>query len=244
MVQRLILVLTLSVFLAIPDLYAGAQTPAASAIPAEDELVGLQAAVLRSYAPSGTFMGEGILTVDDATPVSSLAGTTQFRDISVIVRRFDTTDHAASAFEQISAGNVASLANVFPDDGTQDITAEDLPGIGSQATLVRSDYTGPGSSVWLEYVTVQRDQYVFFVSATGSIFLDTPGSDDVDTSLPTVAIATAIASEGEPSPEEPVYMDDGTSTGGLWGFMLPANDPLLMGMVPFADIILYPRPSS
>jgi hypothetical protein len=246
-IQRRVLVVFLVVLLASPTLSGSAQTPAASDVPAEDELAGLQASVWRSYAPAGAFVGRGTINLDEATPVSSVAGMTQLRSISVVVREFDTAENAASAFERISAGAEASVAGVFPH-GTQDVTSEDLPDIGSQATLVRIDYTGQVSEVWLEYVTVQRDQYVFFVSADGSVFVNMPGSDDVDKSLPTVEIAAAIATNGHPSPNEPTFeptfMEDGTSTGGLWGFMPPADDPLLMGLVPVQDSILYPNPGA
>ena len=70
-----------------------------------------------------------------------------------------------------------------------------------------------------------------------------PGSDDIDTSLPTVELAAEIATYGEPSTDEPTFREDGTSTGGLWGFMPPADDPLLRGLVPIRDTILYPTPS-
>lgn len=237
MMQRHIFVLVLTVLLAVPAPYASAQAPATPAI--SDELTGIQAAVLRTYMPAGTFRGDGVVNLDDSTPISSVAGKTRVSSIAVIVREFDTAENAASGFEQGSARAEASLSGVY-EDGTQDITTEELPGIGSQATLVRSDYADEGTEVWLEYVIVQRDKYVFFVRADGSVFLMVPGSDDVDKSLPTQAIATAISTGGEPSPDEPVFKEDGTSSGGLWGFMLPFDDPLLMGLVPFQDTILYP----
>jgi len=243
MIQRCILVVCLVVLLTFPPLLGSAQTPVASIIPAEDELAGLQASVWRTYMPAGTFVGEGVVTLDDATPVSSVAGMTQLRSISVVVREFDTAEHAAVAFEFITSGAEASVAGVIPD-GTQDVTSEDLPDIGSQATLVRVDHTGQGSNVWLQYVTVQRDRYVFLVSTEGSVFANMPGSDDVDTSLPTVEIAAAIAAHGEPSPHEQAFREDGTSSGGLWEFMLPADHPLLMGLVPVHDSILYPIPGA
>ena len=141
----------------------------------------------------------------------------------------------------MAPGAEGSVAGVFPD-GTQDVTSETLPDIGSQAMLVRVDHVGEGSDVWMEYVVVQRGQYVFFVSASGSTFGNMQGSDEADKSLPTVELAAEIAAHGEPSTEGPAFREDGTSTGGLWGFMPPADDPLLRGLVPFSDTILYPNP--
>ena len=240
MTHRRILVVFLVSLLGVSTLPSSAQTPTASAIPAEDELAGLQATVWRSYVHAGTFEGTGSISLDEATPASPVAETPQPRSIQVMVREFDTAEHAASAFERISAGAEGSVDGVF-SDGTLDVTSETLPDIGSQAMVVRVDYIGEGSDVWMEYVVVQRDQYVFFVSASGSTFVN-PGSADVDKSLPTVELAAEIAAHGEPSTDEPTFREDGTSTGGLWGFMPPADDPLLRGLVPISDTILYPTP--
>lgn len=243
MIQRRIAVLLLTMLLAIPVVAVNAQTPDARGMPEENELTGLQATVWRTYAPADAFVGEGEIAVDDATPNVSAADATGLRSISVMVRAFDTADSAASAFEQISVAAETSIAPAFPD-GTVGITSEDLPTVGTQAMLVRMDYSEDESEFWMEFVTVQRDEYVFFVSANGSILFSTPETDDFDKSLPAEAIATAIATDGEPSPDESNFVEDGTSTGGLWGFMIPANDPLLMGLVPFQDTILYPNPGT
>ncbi|HYH12615.1 MAG TPA: hypothetical protein VD789_09705 [Thermomicrobiales bacterium] len=243
MIQRRILAVILIVLLALPVLQGSAQTPEASAMPAENELPGLLASVWRSYAPEGTFQESDVIELDEATPLTTVAGTTQLRSIDVVVREFNSAENAASAFEQISTGSEV-LAEGVVTDGSQEITSEDLPDIGSRASLVRLDHTGQGSTFWLEYVTVLRDQYVISVSATGSVWDAVPGSDEVDRSLPTVDIAAGMAQVGEPSPDEPVFMDDGTSTGGLWGFMPSADDPLLMGLVPSQDFVLFPIPGS
>lgn len=154
------------------------------------------------------------------------------------MREFDTSENAASAFDRIGAGAEASLAGVF-SDGTPDVTS---PDIGAQATLIRIDHIGEDSEVWTEYVIVQRDQYVFFVSADEAVFGNMPGSDDVDNSLPTVELAAEIATRGEPSSDDPTFSKDGISIGGLWEFMPPADDPRLRGLVPIRDTVLYPTP--
>ena len=241
MIYRRIRVMFLVALLGGSTLSGNAQTPTTSTIPAEDELVGLQASVWRVYMPTGTFTGTGIITLDEATPASPVAEMPHLRSIDVVVREFDTAEHAASAFERISAGAEGSVAGVF-SDGTQEVTSEALSDIGSQAMLVRVDHVGEDSDVWMEYVIVQRGQYVFFVGADGSVFVNTPGSDDVDMSLPTVELAAEIAAHGEPSSDESTFSDDGSSTGGLWEFMPPVDDPLLRGLVPIRDTVLYPNP--
>lgn len=241
MARHRIVVLLLTVVLAIPALSSGAQTPAPGGFPSEEELDGLQATVLRDYAPAGTFFGSAEY---DATPIATPAGASAPVAISVHVqvRLFDTAENAAAAFELLDAGAQASLATVFAN-GAVEITSEALPDIGSRAPLVRMDATELPGDVWLEYVTVQRDQYVFFVSAQGSLLMDMPGNDGIDRSLPTVDIAAAIT-DGQASPDAPVFAEDGTSTGGLWGFMLPADDPLLAGVEAILDSVPFPVPDA
>jgi hypothetical protein len=241
MLYRRLVVSVLGILLALPILSTSAQTPAANSIPDEEDLIGLQAAVWRTYMPAGTFTGQGRIDLDEATPVTSPLDTILPAPITVVVREFDTAENAATAYAQISSGVEASMPDVF-SDGTPEVTSEALPGVGSQAILIRVDveFADQRGAVWMENVIVQRDQYVFFVLAQASILMGMPEAESTDLSLPTVDIASAVAS-GEPSPDEPEFRDDGTSTGGLWGFMPPAGDPLLMGLVPIQDVVVFPN---
>lgn len=240
MPARRALVTLLGVLLAIPTLAATAQTPAADAIPAEEDLAGLQGTVWRAWGRADAFVGEGTLPVDGATPAAQAPAT--LRSISVVVREFDTAANAAIAYARIGDGVEASMAGVFTD-GTQEFTRAPLPGIGTQATLIRVDHTGPGSDVWIENAIVQRDRYVLVVSADASVFTSRPDAGGADRSLPTADLAARVAA-GEPSPDAPELRADGMSTGGLWGFMPPADDPLLMGLVPFSDSVVFPPPDA
>ncbi len=243
MTRHRIVALLLTVVLAIPVLSSNAQTPVADSIPSEEELEGLQATVWREYAPAGTFFGsEAYDATPGASPIATPTDLSAPIAITVQVRQFDTAENAAAAFERLDAESEASLATVF-SDGTVEITSEDLLDIGTQASRVRIDATELPGNVWLEYVTVQRDQYVFFVSSQGSLLMGMPGSDGPDRSLPTVDIATAMT-DGDASADAPVFAEDGTSTGGLWSFMLPADDPLLAGVEAIFDSVLFPVPDA
>ena len=244
MTRRRVFGLFLVVLLAVMQfgVVGATQSPAASDIPADSQLAGIQQSVWRDYGPAGSTAGTGSPDIIDATPMASVAGQTVVHHIGVHVRQFDTAEHAAMAFTPIGEGAAASLTD-GPWDGTLEITIRELPGIGSQAVLSRLDYSSPATNSWIEYVTVQRDAYVFLVSARGSVSPDAPGSAEVDTSLPTVDIATEMATNGAPSPDEPVFSEDGTSTGGLWGFMPAHDDPLLADLVPQMDTVLYPLPA-
>jgi hypothetical protein len=41
---------------------------------------------------------------------------------------------------------------------------------------------------------------------------------------------------------EPVFAENGMSTGGLWGFMPAQSDPLLIDLVPKMDQVLFSAP--
>ncbi len=240
MIQRRVFVLLLTVLFAMPALIGTAQTPVPSGATLEDELPGIQAAVWRDYGPAGTFVGSA--TFGPATPIpEDELDDARLSWISVVVYEFDTAENAAAGFDQLSAQAVGSFATAFPD-GTQEIIIEDLPDVGTQATLAGTDFAGGISRIWVEYVTVQLDQYVLLVSSSANAIIRTPGSDPADPELQTVPLATTIAADGELSPDEPTFVGDGTSTGGLWGFMPASDDPLLMGLVPISDIVIYPYP--
>lgn len=239
MIQRRAFALLLTVLLALPALSGTAQTPTASGATEVDRLPGFQAGVFRDYGPADTFVGSAT-SIANATPLSAdQLDEGQVHWIAMNVFEFDTARNAGVAFDQLSAEAEESFGAF--QGGTREITNEDPPDVGTRATLARMDYASEISRKWLEYVTVQRDQYVFVVASDASAFIHTPGSDPAAPTLPTVPLATAIAA-GEPSPDEPTFVADGASTGGLWGFLPASDDPLLMGLVPLSDSVLYPRP--
>jgi hypothetical protein len=244
MTQRRVFGLFLVTLLAcVPFITATATASAAQTPVADDQLAGLQAGVWRGYAPAGTIIGGGPAFFDDPTPMASVAGKTAVRTIDVVVREFDTPEHAAAAFVQISEEAESSLSQPF-DGVTQEITSRELSGVGTQAILSRNDFANTSSRHWIEYATVQRDTYVILVSAIGFVIQNAPGAAEVDTSLPTEDIAIWIAANGAPSPDAPVFAEDGSSTGGLWGFMPENDDPMLMGLVSLTDVVIYPVPAA
>ncbi len=242
MIQRRVIVFLLTVLLAVPALSGTAQTPTAGGAAQIDQLPGIQSAVWRDYGHADTFVGSAT-AIANATPIpADQVNEGRLSTVSVIVYELDTTENAAAAFDQLSAHVEESFSGAF-QGGTQEITTEPLPGVGTQATLARMDFASEISRVWLEYVTVQRDRYVFVVRSDAFAFIHTPGSDPADPTLPTVPLATAIAADGQPSPDEPTFTADGTSTGGLWGFMPASDDRLLMGLAPLSDFVTYPMPT-
>ncbi len=124
--------------------------------------------------------------------------------------------------------------------------SEDLTGIGDQAMRSHLVITSTGQG-WtrqtsFQYVTVQRGEFVFVVFAQGSVGPVESLPAASDQSDPMIDLAVQIVSDGQVSPDESVFAEDGTSTGGLWEFMPAQGDPLLMGLVPWMDQVMYPAP--
>jgi hypothetical protein len=167
--------------------------------------------------------------------------------MGVFVYELDTNDNAAVAFERLSDGLAGSLVRLNGGTGDEELTYEELADIGTQAALARlvisDEANATTNEVIFEYVTVQRDQYVFVVtvqSNRGPYEGSLPAIGDL--ASPAIALATDLAANGQPSEEEAVFSEDGTSTGGLWGFMPAEGDPLLVGLTPYMDFVQFPAP--
>ena len=223
---------------------AGATEINASYPPDAGDLTGIVAAVYREYAPTDIFIGSQSVSMDDATPMTDEdRATEQFSSITAHVYELESPKDAAVAFNRLTNGLVGSLTHMSPD-GQQKLISEDLTGIGDQATRARLTLTSEGGD-WInqnifQYVAVQRGEFVIVIYAQSSLGPVEEPPDVTDAPDPMLELATQIAIEGEPSPEEANYAQDGTSTGGLWGFMPETGDPLLLGLVPLWDQLLYP----
>lgn len=213
--------------------------------PDAHDLAGIETAIVRLYGPPDMFTGS-----QSATPmVEEDLTTPRYSSTSFMVYQFDSTDNAATAYDQLSQRLLGTLASITQGAGDEVITSEDLPGIGTQAMRSSLVITATSDDGWtiettFEYITVQRDAYIFVVgpmSGRGPVEGALP--DDTESSNPMIDLATAMADHGAPASDEVVFAEDGTSTGGLWEFMPVPGDPLLMGLVPFQDSISFPPPA-
>lgn len=213
--------------------------------PEAQDLTGIQAAVYREYAPADLFIGSQ--TIGNATPMTGAElATTRYGTITVWVYQLDTAKNASVAYDRLGRGLLLSLPNLHQGDGQERLISEDLTGIGDQAMRSQLAITSTGQG-WtrqtsFQYITVQRGKFVFVVSAQSSLgpvesLPATSGQPD-----PMIDLAVQIVSDGQVSPDEPAFAEQGTSTGGLWGFMPAQSDPLLMGLAPWMDQVLYPAP--
>jgi hypothetical protein len=248
MIQRRIIFLLLSAFLAISALPTAAQTPVASFPPDAQDLAGIQAAVYRDYVPPDMFIGSQSV-VFEATPMTEedlIAN--RVSSIGVFVYELDNADNSAVAFERLSNGLAGSLVGMSGGTSSEELTTEELSGIGTRATLSRlvisDESNGTTSETVFEYVTVQRDEYVLVVTVRSNRGPYEGSLPDI-ADLPSAAIdlATELATNGQASDEPATFSEDGTSTGGLWGFMPAEGDPLLFGLTPFMDMVMYPIPA-
>ncbi len=210
-------------------LVGSAQTPSASAIPPIDQFDGIRAGASRTF-------GQDVESMLAATPDLDLEDVFKgLVSVSVIVLEFDNAGNAATAYDQFTAGIEADVPSMA-QDGTPEVNSGDIADVGTRARLVRlHTATSDEYETWLEFVTVQRDQYVFVVTSLTAV--------ESEQGMAT-SVAAWVAHNGEVDGEEAIYAADGGSSGGLWGFMPPAGDDVLKGLIPISDEILYPAPEA
>jgi hypothetical protein len=201
-----------------------AQTPSASAIPPIDQFTGIQAAASRTYGPN-------IDASQAATPGDAPVGAVS---ASIIVLEFDNAGNAATAYDAFSTGLVQDLP-MLAQGGTPEVNTGDIADIGSRASMARMHTTSGDFESWLEFVTVQDDRYVFVVSSLANA---------EDAAGLAISVAAWVATNGEANGDEAIFVGEGGSSGGIWGFMPPTGDEVLNGLVPIVDEILYPAPGA
>jgi hypothetical protein len=248
MIQRRIIFLLLSTFLAISALPTAAQTPVARFPPDAQDLAGIQAAVYRDYVPPDMFIGSQSVAFEGTPMTEEDLIANRVSSIGVFVYELDNVDNSAIAFERLSDGLAGSLVGMSGGTSSEELTTEELTDIGTQAALARlvisDESNGTTSETVFEYVTVQRDEYVLVVTVRSNRGPYEGSMPDI-ADLPSAAIdlATGLATNGQASDEAAAFSEDGTSTGGLWGFMPAEGDPLLIGLTPFRDMVMYRPPA-
>lgn len=115
MIQRRIVVLLLTIFLAIPSVLTTAQTPVQ---PGADDRVGIQASVLRTYGHPNAEVGQWL--------TSAAMATLTLRTIDITATSFDTVEHASAWLEQESA----IPFEPYPGQNTVAVDETGLEGMG------------------------------------------------------------------------------------------------------------------
>lgn len=219
-------ILSLAATFALFAVAASAQTPAAGAIPNIDELDGVEAAVSRTW---GLDVEAMLAATPDLQPDGLGAGVTA---LSAMVLRFDSEELARAGYD-------AFLENIDTDllglaqGGTPTVSDEPIDDLGDASSAVVLNTRAGDEETFFRFVLVHLGEYFFLTSALG----DTSDSVTIADGL-----ARYMVDEGEEQGDEAVFVAEGASSGGLWGFM-PADDHELLGeLIPNFDETLFPAP--
>jgi hypothetical protein len=152
----------------------------------------------------------------------------------VALIEFDSEDHAAAALDVVYGDWVDSFAS---DDTftLQELEPGELGDIGDQSLGARGAAEADGVQVDTVLLAVRDGAYVYLVATVG--VGEDSGSLDVATGIARTVIE-ADAGEGDGT-----FDEYGGSTGGLWDKMPGEDDPLLAGLTPTSDEMLYPVPA-
>lgn len=191
------------------------------------DLPGLQQAVARSYAGdmAALFATQEAAATAAATPDYTSWGVAT---LNAVVLQFDSEANAASAFTTVVEKMTSPASTGGIDLGEVEVEGFTGPAKAYTASIDQ----GPGLSLHQAVVLTQDGPYIYQTIAVG---LSSP--EDALATATDVAKATIAnpASEGEGT-----FVDDGTSTGGLWDKFPVAGDPVLAGVIPEIDTRIYP----
>ncbi|MBA3274433.1 MAG: hypothetical protein H0T72_01470 [Chloroflexia bacterium] len=208
----------------LPALSSAAQTPAADEIPPIDEFEGIEAAVDRTWGQDI----EGMLAATpDLQPEDFQGGVTV---LNAMVLRFDSEENALAAYDTFQSG-IGSQLLEMAQGGTPTVSDEPISDLGDVASAVTLTTTTPEQETYLRFVLAQEGQYVFLTYALATTSDEATIADD---------LAAYVVNDGEEQGDEAIYVAEGASTGGLWGFMPSDDTVLLRGLVPISDQTLYP----
>ncbi|MDQ3443011.1 MAG: hypothetical protein M3490_05315 [Chloroflexota bacterium] len=218
--------LLIAVFALLSTLSAAAQTPAANEIPPIDDFEGIEAAVDRTW---GLDIAGMMAATPDLQPEEIDQGITV---LSAMVLRFDSAENALAAYNTFQSG-VGSQLLQMAQGGTPAVSDEPLSDLGDLASAITLTTTTPDQETYLRFVLVQEGEYVFLTYALAETNDQVTIADD---------LAAYVVNDGEEQGDEAIYVAEGASTGGLWGFMPSDDNELLGGLIPISDQTLYPAP--
>ncbi len=221
---RRLTILSIAIFALLHALPAHAQTPDANEIPPIDEFEGIQAAVDRTWGPDVAGM---MAATPDLQPEDIEQGVNV---LSAMVLRFDTDEHAQAAYDTFQQSLGSQLLQLA-QGGTPTVSDEPISDLGDTASAVTLLTVTPDQETHLRFVLVREGEYVFLTYALAMTSDEAMIADD---------LARNAVNDGAEQGNEAIFVAEGGSTGGLWGFMPSDDNELLGGLIPIADETLYP----
>ena len=219
--------LVCSIALAMTFVPAAAQEE--GAFPPPEDLAGLQTAVVRTH----------VLDFSAIEPTGPGTPEAEYRDalfLSGLIFEFDTSEHAATAYDQFIDHGVDNLLLGFGMEAPE-ITEVDLEDIGERAHAFSAFNATESTEGYARYSVMHQDAYVFI----GMIITESEAASlDADTLLMHFA---SVAAEGYTGVGE-VVAEGAGSTGGLWDAFPAADDALWTGLVADDDEVLFPEPAA
>jgi len=192
-----------------------AQTPEASpaATPETQPYTGLLAGASRQYTGDPTKA-----PADD--PES-------FVLISMHLFQFDTAEHAASTWTQLTEDATTPISAMgIDEDAGPEIHQGDINDLGDRAWAIwLAATTQEGTTGAFRMLYVLDGEYLIMASAMGGSEDNTLLADSI-----TMAVTEREAGTGAAS-----FSADGTSTGGIWDKLPRTGDPATHDLVAFAD---------
>ena len=219
-------ILSLTATFALFAVAASAQTPVAGAIPDIADLDGIEAAVSRTWSLDFEAM---LVATPDLEPDDLGAGVIA---LSAMVLRFENEEQASAGYEAFLENIDADLLDLA-QNGEAIVTDEQIDDLGDVASAVVLNTRNVDQETFFRFVLVHDGEYFFLTSALGDTSEHVTTADE---------LARYLVEEGEKQGEEAVFVAEGASSGGLWGFM-PDDDNVLLGeLIPIFDETLFPAP--
>lgn len=210
--KRFAPVISLLVALALSLVLAPAGAQESTPLAPETEEDGLESVVSRAWG----------IDFSSASPDASL----EIADLQLVmamVMRYETPEQAATAFELMTGDMSAQMAT---EDSPEEVELTMVDGIGDQAAVV-SSVVVEAEGTWVTRLSIaQEGRYLYTVTAIGG---------DADRVASADELLTSMVEAVDPSEGDGTFVEDGTSTGGLWD-VLPTNDhPVLAGLISYGD---------
>jgi hypothetical protein len=192
------------------------------------QIDGLQRLVARFYSVDFEAMMASMSTPgagDDGMPDLS-----SYQYASAGVFEFENDETSEAGYDTLYDQLVASMSGEESGDALafEETEAENL---GDAATAIVASYEESGESFYTHGLFVRDGQYIFYLLSV---------SDNEDGAQQVQDLARSMV-DAEAGDGEETFVEDGTSTGGIWDLLPSADAEALGGMIPQTDEVIFPE---